>query len=135
MCDGKLQWKTVTLVPNTNYLLPETVTVTGASYDYSQTTGIITLSNPTGNISITASCPKDQNPSSYVAVLLDGDEDWKFNGTAEPNTYGYYVEAPNNVTGNSIYLRFPAEIATSVDELKAYLQANPITLYFIKPAN
>ena len=47
---------TVTIVPDVGYALPQSVVVVGASYTYDNTTGIIVLSNPTGNVSITAEC-------------------------------------------------------------------------------
>lgn len=47
---------TVTISPSTSYELPETVSVTGATAEYNRTTGTITLSNPTGNVTITATC-------------------------------------------------------------------------------
>ena len=47
---------TVTLTANKGYELPETVTVSGASYTYNQKTGVISLSNPTGPVTNTATC-------------------------------------------------------------------------------
>ena len=46
----------VTITPAAGYQLPSSVTVTGADSVYDSTTGVITLSNPTGNVSITAVC-------------------------------------------------------------------------------
>ena len=37
---------TVTLIADTNFQLPITITVTNADYTYDKTTGIINLSNP-----------------------------------------------------------------------------------------
>lgn len=47
---------TVTIIPNTDYKLPETITVTGATYVYDSTSGIVSLSNPTSNVTIEAVC-------------------------------------------------------------------------------
>lgn len=43
----------VTIVANSGYELPDTITVSGASYTWNKTTGTIVLSNPTGNVAIT----------------------------------------------------------------------------------
>lgn len=48
---------TLTLTPNTNYKLPTSVTVTGATQSWNASTGKLTLSNPTGAVNITATCP------------------------------------------------------------------------------
>lgn len=47
---------TVTITANATYVLPSAITVTGATYDYNSTTGVITLSDPTENVTITAEC-------------------------------------------------------------------------------
>ena len=49
---------TVTISPNTDYMLPTSVTVSGATFSYNSSTGVITLSNATGNVTITATCPE-----------------------------------------------------------------------------
>ena len=56
---------TVTLTPSENYELPSEITVTGATSNYNSTTGAITLSNPTGNVSISVTCTA---PVSYVCT-------------------------------------------------------------------
>ncbi len=45
----------VTLIytANSGYTLPETITVTGASYTWEQSTGVLDISNPTGDVTIT----------------------------------------------------------------------------------
>ena len=45
-----------TIIPDEGYSLPSTITVSGASYTYNDSTGVITLSNVTANVSITAVC-------------------------------------------------------------------------------
>lgn len=45
---------TVTLTASSGYALPSSITVSGASYTYNSSTGVISLSNPTGNVTITA---------------------------------------------------------------------------------
>ena len=46
--------KTITLTADAGFDLPSSISVSGASYTYDSTTGEIVLSNPTGNITITA---------------------------------------------------------------------------------
>lgn len=48
---------TLTLAPNTNYKLPTSVSVTGATQSWNASTGKLTLSNPTGAVNVTATCP------------------------------------------------------------------------------
>ena len=43
---------TLKYTANTGYKLPDTITVTGATHTWNKSTGIVTLSNPTANISI-----------------------------------------------------------------------------------
>jgi prepilin-type N-terminal cleavage/methylation domain-containing protein len=49
---------TVTLSPSSGYELPDSVTVTGTTYTYNKQTGVISLSNPTSNVTITAIGPE-----------------------------------------------------------------------------
>lgn len=47
---------TVTITANSGYTLPDTVTVTGASQSWNKETGTLTLTNPTGNVTVEAVC-------------------------------------------------------------------------------
>lgn len=49
----------VTITPSSGYTLPETVVVEGADSEYDPTTGVITLTNATTNVTITATCPAE----------------------------------------------------------------------------
>ena len=70
------------IVPNSDYTYPSTVTVTGATYEYNSTTGAVTLSNPTGNVTITATCEEN----SFVNMtFLIGAYTWNQSSYA-PNT-------------------------------------------------
>lgn len=66
----------VTIAADTDYVLPSSITVSGASYTYDDTTGAIALSEPTGAVSISAVC---EVPQSYPAkgdiinIDMDGD--------------------------------------------------------------
>ena len=63
---------TVNLSANTNYVLPSSITVTGATYSYNSSTGIVTLSQPTENVTITVVCE--------VETITDlTDTEWYFN--------------------------------------------------------
>lgn len=46
----------LTIAANTGYNLPDTVTVTGASQTWNKETGTLTLSNPTGAVTVLAVC-------------------------------------------------------------------------------
>ena len=59
----------VTLTATTGYVLPATVTVTGASSTYDNESGIITLTNATGNVTITA---VGIEPPPYTVVEVSG---------------------------------------------------------------
>ena len=66
----------VTIAADTDYVLPSSITVSGASYTYDSTTGAIALSSPTGAVSISAVC---EVPSSYpvkgdiINIDMNGD--------------------------------------------------------------
>ena len=102
------QTASVTLIADSNYKLPATITVTGAEYEYNRSTGVITLSNPTSNVEITAECTAGE----YFAIVLNGDKNWAFNTSGEPNGNGFYncylidstiVPAKNLVDLNGVY--------------------------------
>jgi len=48
-----------TIYPDDGYALPSSITVSGCDYTYDNTTGKVTISNPTGDVTITGEC----NPS------------------------------------------------------------------------
>ncbi|GEM_PF-403298 len=175
---------TVTITPTSGYTLPSTISVTGSTYTWNSSTGVVSLTGITADVTITVVC-QDQY-SDYIAVVLDGDENWQFNANGEPNNNGYYniylidssivptatalsvnsdfrsadafcsntywtnqTDSIDRNTQNSvvfgyyskdpsIYFRFKKDItgyATEVDsvaDFKAYLQANPLTVYFKK---
>lgn len=60
----------VTITPNTGYVLPSTITLTGATYTYNSTTGKIELSNATGNVTITIVCEIASGYSGNVDTYL-----------------------------------------------------------------
>ena len=62
---------TVTISANTGYVLPSSVTVTGATNSYDSSTGVISLSSPTGNVSIEAICDAQVVPQFTQFALND----------------------------------------------------------------
>lgn len=53
---------TLTATADSGYSLPDAVTVTGASYSWNSATGVLTLSDPTGAVSVTVTAVKDAEP-------------------------------------------------------------------------
>ena len=51
-------WETValTIAADSGYNLPDTITVTGASQTWNKETGTLTLSNPTGDVTVSVTC-------------------------------------------------------------------------------
>lgn len=75
----------ITVSANSGYELPDTITVSGASYMWDKTTGTVVLSNPTNNVTVTvvavAAKPKytNQIPLSTDSSgnLYNGGKGWK----------------------------------------------------------
>lgn len=64
----------VTIIPNTGYDTPASVTVTGASYTYDRESGIVSLSNPTSNVTIVGECaPASIYKGKIISIDMDGD--------------------------------------------------------------
>jgi len=55
----------ITITPDDGYKLPETITVTNADYDYDEYSGVITLSNPTDNVIISAVCEEEPTITTF----------------------------------------------------------------------
>ena len=75
----------VTISPNAGYKLPDSVTVTGATHSYNSSTGVISLSNPTGNVSISATMVAAAQytiTTSLIGLTASGDTNVYENGTA-----------------------------------------------------
>lgn len=56
----------LTIAANEGYNLPDTVTVTGASQSWNKETGTLTLSNPTGAVTVSAVCEAVQTGETWV---------------------------------------------------------------------
>lgn len=61
----------LTIAANTGYNLPDTVTVTGASQTWNKETGTLTLSNPTGAVTVSAVCAAVQTGYT-VTITISG---------------------------------------------------------------
>ena len=57
-----------TLTAQSGYVLPDTIQVEGALYNYNKNTGVISFSDPTGNVTVTANAAID--PASTGITLL-----------------------------------------------------------------
>ena len=67
--NGTLTQVQETLSPSSGYVLPSSVTVTGATSSYNDSTGVLTLTSPTSTMSITASGePDTPTPSSSITI-------------------------------------------------------------------
>lgn len=95
----------VTIVPNSNMALPTSVTVSGANYSYNSTTGVISLSNPTGNVTIKAVCVALQTYTITTNVTdgsYSGDTEIVETRTAQVTispSSGYQLPVTITVTG------------------------------------
>lgn len=58
---------TVTIKPGNGKILPSSVTVTGASYSYDQSTGKITLSDAISNVDISVVCPSGYKITTTIS--------------------------------------------------------------------
>lgn len=52
----------VTITPDENYILPTSIEVTGATAQYESSTGVVSLSEPTANVTITCVCEQEPTP-------------------------------------------------------------------------
>lgn len=63
---------TITIAADSGYKLPDTVTVTGASQTWNKETGALTLSNPTGNVTVSVVCVKSAINNVTIKALFPG---------------------------------------------------------------
>lgn len=83
---------TITVTANSGYKLPDSITVSGASCTWDKASGKISLSNPTGNVTITVTAEKEINNLLPTAVDASGND---FVGThangGDGYEYGYRI--------------------------------------------
>ena len=94
-----------TLTPSTYYELPSSITVTNATLDsYDNSTGAITISNPTGNVTISATCVRITYTVTTNLTNLTSDNDGSINAGGTKNitltaNSGYELPSSITVTG------------------------------------
>ena len=73
----------ITITPNEGAELPQTITVTGAQYTYDDTTGVIVLTNATGDIAIRVVCIATVNITTNITNgTASGATEMSTDGTA-----------------------------------------------------
>lgn len=95
---------TVTITAKSGYELPDAIAVSGASYTWVKSTGTVTLSNPTGNVSITVVAVEVKpNYTNQIPLSINSDKS-QYVGTNGEDGYkmGYRMNssgAETAVTG------------------------------------
>ena len=97
---------TLTFTANTGYNLPDNVTVTGAEYTWTKSSGTLVLSNPTGNVSITVAgvaISRTITPTLTNVTAASGNATTIATGETKTLTYtaasGYTLPDTVTVTG------------------------------------
>lgn len=94
-----------TIQPNSGYVLPASITVSGCSYTYDNVTGVITLSNYTGNIQIIGECGEEPHSVGTQDYYLKTNYDYVFKDTINyssiPNFERIRFEFPFHSNGNN----------------------------------
>ena len=102
--------QTITFTANTAYELPENITVTNCEYEWSATTGQLTITNLTGNVQITVNATA-QKLAAPVIALNGSVVSW--NTVPHATSYGIFADnAP-----------FGASTATTSVDLSQYEKA------------
>ena len=123
---------TLTITADEGYILPANVTVVNADYTWNSSTGELLLSNPTGNVTITAECKKINvnfnincnitNGSSsgpitiaqggYATIVITADDDYKLPGNV---TVVNAEHIWNSSTGELILSNATGDVSISAD--------------------
>lgn len=105
------------------YVLPETISVTGATYVWDSTAGTVVLSNPTGDVNITITCV--EMPQLDPAVIsLDGDILNIYDTSGLATSATIYVDGEPMAT---------VEIEGEVEEPTTYIIPDGCTLEYWAP--
>jgi len=92
----------VLIKPNSNAVLPNSITVSWASYTYDSATWVVVLSSVTGNVTISATCLAPQEivyNTSNVYMLVAPEEAWSSTTIQfEPDTIAYDYPSTVSVT-------------------------------------
>jgi hypothetical protein len=93
----------VTITANSGYGLPDTITVSGASYTWDKSTGTVVLSNPTGNVTVTVVGVKEVPKYTNMIPLSINADGSPFVGTNGEDGYktGYRLNSSGTETAQS----------------------------------
>lgn len=116
----------VTITARGGYELPDTITVSGASYSWNKTTGVVTLSNPTGDVTITViaksmynnQIPKSINADGSQYVGENGEDGYKLGYRL--NSSGTETSGANAAIGTTGYMPVKAGDTVYFKNLKAH---------------
>lgn len=94
--------------PMTGYVLPETVTVTNASYQWDQSTGKLELRDPSGPITVTVVAVKNEAQSYAITTSYNA-------GHITP----YFSNVPSIQEGTTVHLQFTITTGVNVGSVNA----------------
>lgn len=91
---------TITISTNNEYELPDTIVVSGASYTWDKSTGTLTLSNPTSNVTVTVVAIEAELPYKNQIRLSINADGTQFVGTNGEDGYkmGYRLNSSGTET-------------------------------------
>lgn len=132
----------VTITPDSGYVLPESVTVDGATSEYNSTTGVISLSNPTKNVTIAATCGAQEQGLTPFTVgqsatafdfgdVQNGDTNAEMQAFLDGLTYGQeeYVILLSATAGEATATLRARKVGESNYALYAYMGDTGAPLY------
>lgn len=115
----------ITLTANAHFDLPDSVSVDGATHDYTKSTGKLTISNPTSNVEITVNPVARERYT--ISVVGDGEYSNKFSYSGDTEIYQYeeanLIITPVTETG-SVYVIDSDHITVSNAEKVSYDQSS-----------
>lgn len=93
---------TLIFTANSGYALPASVTVSGATYTWEQSTGMLDLSNPTANVSITITAVQSPQLATPTNVAISGTT-VSWDAVENATSYDIYVDNTlyENTTGGN----------------------------------
>ena len=112
---------TVTVTADDHYKLPETITVSGASYTYTQSTGVIELSSATDDITISVTCVA-KNVATIKPTLTNITADSGNATTVEEGKTVTLKYTPNSGYGLPSSVSVTGADSSSWDQVKGELE-------------
>lgn len=111
------------ITSNTGYDLPSAITVSGATYAYDNTTGVITFTNPTATATVTATC--EATNWTVNATITNGT--WSGAASVPTGGSGVVVITPNSghETPNSITVTGADSVYEVIDDKCYVTLTNP----------